>query len=100
MAARAGDLKTPTGRHDAAAGGSEVGLAAAIRALWTTYEATLRKEGVGAAAARRIGEDAVGFAMMEVLRTSLGFAGARDVAAHRRPGAPRAVPGRRRRRRA
>ena len=78
MAARAGDLKTPTGRHDAAAGGSEVGLAAAIRALWTTYEATLKKEGVGAAAARRIGEDAVGFAMMEVLRTSLGFAGARD----------------------
>ena len=30
------------------------------------------------AAAQAIGADAVGFAMIEVLRTSLGFAGARD----------------------
>ena len=27
---------------------------------------------------RRIGEDTVGYAMMEVVRTALGFAGARD----------------------
>ena len=34
--------------------------------------------GVGSVALSRIAEDSVGYAMIEVLRTALGFAGARD----------------------
>jgi len=57
-------------------------LLEALRLIWDRYENVLLEEGVDAAQVARIGEDAVGFAMMEVVRTSLGFAGARDP--HRR----------------
>jgi 5-methylthioribose kinase len=65
------------GRHDES---GSVQLLEAVRCLWTCCEAVLGEEGVDAAQVRRIGEDAVGFCCMEVLRTSLGFAGARDPA--------------------
>lgn len=55
-------------------------MAAAAARLWASYEAAMADEGVGAEQLARVGEDAVGFAMMEVCRTSLGFAGARDPA--------------------
>ena len=35
-------------------------------------------EGVSAAQLHRVSEDGAGYAMMEVVRTALGFAGARD----------------------
>ena len=49
----------------------------------------MREEGVGDVQRNRIGEDTVGYAMMEVVRTALGFAGARDPA--RRIADPAAV---------
>ena len=53
-------------------------LHAALRAMWEAYEATMTAEGVSKAQLQRVSEDSAGYAMMEVLRTSLGFAGARD----------------------
>ncbi|EOD20932.1 hypothetical protein EMIHUDRAFT_232668 [Emiliania huxleyi CCMP1516] len=53
-------------------------LREAIARVWEAYSAALTAEGVDENAVERIGEDAVGFAMLEAIRTSLGFAGARD----------------------
>lgn len=53
-------------------------LLEALRLMWDRYENVLLEEGLDVAQVTRIGEDACGYAMMEVLRTSLGFAGARD----------------------
>ena len=55
-------------------------LLAAIAAIWCSYAAQLKAEGLSAAELRRVEEDTVGFCAIEVLRTSLGFAGARDPA--------------------
>lgn len=53
-------------------------LHVALRAMWEAYEATMAAEGVSNAQLHRVSEDSAGYAMMEVMRTSLGFAGARD----------------------
>lgn len=50
----------------------------ALELLWRSYADVMAREGIGAGLIERIAEDSVGFAMMEVCRTSLGFAGARD----------------------
>ena len=52
----------------------------ALEVLWSSYVRVLSGEGVGAEQIGRIGADAVGFCMLEVCRTALGFAGARDPA--------------------
>ena len=79
---------TPTVAEHAAPwnGGGSAGsadavvLREAVALVWARAEEVLREEGVDEAQIRRIGEDTVGFAMMEVVRTALGFAGARDPA--------------------
>jgi len=53
-------------------------LREALHIIWSRYEEVAREEGISQDQIERIGQDSVGFAMMEVLRTSLGFAGARD----------------------
>ena len=50
----------------------------AMEAVWRKYAAVMEAEGVPKKQLARVSDDTVGFAMMEVLRTSLGFAGARD----------------------
>ena len=55
-------------------------LLEAMSAIWQSYAAQLKAEGLSAAELRRVEEDTVGFCLIEVLRTSLGFAGARDPA--------------------
>jgi hypothetical protein len=50
----------------------------AIGTIWASYSSQLTAGGITQAELRRVGEDAVGYAMCEVVRTSLGFAGARD----------------------
>ena len=52
-------------------------LLEALRLMWDRYENVLLEEGLDVAQVTRIGED-VWRRLMEVLRTSLGFAGARD----------------------
>lgn len=53
-------------------------MAEALEVFWSTYAAVAASEGVGAEQLQRVGEDAVGYCMLEVCRTALGFAGARD----------------------
>ena len=67
----------------------EVDLLEGVRCLWGRCEQKLLEEGIEPKQVRRISDDGVGFAMMEVVRTSLGFAGARDPA--RRISDPRAL---------
>jgi len=55
-------------------------LIAAMRQIWSSYAAGLQAEGLSPPELQRVEEDTVGFALIEVLRTSLGFAGARDPA--------------------
>lgn len=50
----------------------------ALQVLWSSYVSAMRAEGVSQQQVERVGADTVGFAMMEVVRTSLGFAGARN----------------------
>lgn len=50
----------------------------AIQSVWASYSSEMLAAGTTQAELRRLGEDAVGYAMCEVVRTSLGFAGARD----------------------
>jgi 5-methylthioribose kinase len=71
-----GDAETHPGRKGRAAATDS--LRDAIRSVWVAYSSELLAAGTAQAELRRIGEDAVGYAMCEVVRTSLGFAGARD----------------------
>ncbi|KAL1493518.1 hypothetical protein AB1Y20_017221 [Prymnesium parvum] len=66
--------------------GGGAALLAAIDGLWRAYASRLSAEGMSDAHLRRVEEDTVGFCTIEVLRTSLGFAGARDP--HRRVAEP------------
>jgi len=59
--------------------GTLVALNEAIETLWGAYVQVLRtREAVNTRELERIETDAVGFCLMEVCRTALGFAGARD----------------------
>ena len=60
------------------AGEGGVAMDEAMEAVWRAYTSVLTREGVSAEQQERIGADAVGFCMMEVCRTALGFAGVRD----------------------
>ena len=64
----------------AAAALQGIGLKEALVSIWSVYERQLAADGVEREQIERIAEDTVGYASMEVLRTALGFAGARDPA--------------------
>lgn len=64
------EIKPPAG---------ELALVDAMSAVWKRYESVLLAEGVSATQVARVGADAVGYALIEVLRTSLGFSGSRDM---------------------
>uniref|UniRef100_A0A7S3BM76 Uncharacterized protein n=1 Tax=Haptolina ericina TaxID=156174 RepID=A0A7S3BM76_9EUKA len=55
-------------------------LLEAIDRIWGSYASSLSSAGLSVPEIRRVEEDTVGFCLIEVLRTSLGFAGARDPA--------------------
>ena len=54
-------------------------MAEAIDMIWKTYAGVLAKQGLSAEVIEGINSDTVGFACCEVLRTALGFAGARGL---------------------
>lgn len=60
--------------------GTAGNLRSAISTAWQEYSAQLATTGASKAELRQVAEDAVGFCMCEVVRTSLGFAGARNPA--------------------
>ena len=68
------------GGENGSGGSQALELHKALEALWNTYASVLASEGVRREQIARVAEDAVGFCMMEVCRTALGFAGARDPA--------------------
>jgi 5-methylthioribose kinase len=53
-------------------------LTQAIQTLWSSYYDTMIKEGISESILKRIEVDTVGFAVAEVCRTALGFAGGRS----------------------
>ena len=73
---------SPIARQQAGGGPreGEAELGDAIRLIWSNCAEQLAAGGVAQACIDRIGEDSVGFCMMEVIRTCLGCAGARDPA--------------------
>ena len=78
--APAGAAHAAPSSPDPLRGDDHVDYLEALRCMWARAEEVLREEGVSDEQIERIGEDTVGFAMMEVVRTALGFAGARDPA--------------------
>ena len=54
-------------------------MADSIDLIWKTYAGVLAKQGLSAKVIEGINSDTVGFACCEVLRTALGFAGARGL---------------------